>query len=224
MHCTIPTRTLRERWHALGGFLRNIDRFDPAFFGVSGREAVAMDPQHRMLLETSWEAFERAGITSDQLMGSRTGVFVGLMYQEYQLLAASEGLERLDGYVGTGNAFSVASGRISYVLGLQGPSLTVDTACSSSLVTVHLACQALRNGECSVALAGGAAVMLSPAVFVEFSRLRGRRPTGGARASRRRRMASGGRKAAGMLVLERLSDAQSHGHPIGPHPRLGCQP
>lgn len=202
---------MNTRW---GGFLGAVDGFDPHFFGVSPREAHSMDPQQRLLLEVAWEALEHAGISADQVDGSRTGVFIGMSAGDYYQVLRDGGIESFDAYTASGIAHSIASGRLSYVLGTRGPSLSIDTACSSSLVAIHEAVQSLRRGECDAALAGGVNLILTPDVSVALSRSHMMAPDGRCKAFDSRADGFVRGEGCGVLVLKRLSDAQAAGDNI----------
>jgi myxalamid-type polyketide synthase MxaE and MxaD len=201
---------MNTRW---GGFLGQVDQFDPNFFGISPREALRMDPQQRLLLEVTWEALQDAGQVPERLVGTQVGVFIGIATNDYGRLQWND-LERIDAYSGTGNASSIAANRISYLFDFRGPSLAIDTACSSSLVAVHLACCSLRNGESTLALAGGVNLILSPAIAINFTKAGAMAPDGRCKAFDARANGYVRSEGAGVVVLKPLSKALADGDPI----------
>jgi acyl transferase domain-containing protein len=194
-----------------GGFLDDVAGFDPAFFGISPREALTMDPQQRLLMEVSWEALEHAGLSPERLAGSPTGVFFGLCNSDHFHRVLQRGSESIDAYIASGNAHSVASGRVSYFLGLQGPALSIDTACSSSLVALHVACQSLRSGESRTALAGGVNLMCSPETTIALTKAHMLAPDGRCKTFDAAADGFARGEGCGVLVLKRLSHAQADG-------------
>ncbi len=197
------------------GFIDQIDQFEPQFFGISAREAMSMDPQQRLLLEVTWEALEYAGLIPSQLAGSQTGVYIGMSTNDYaRMQLKSDDMTHIDPYLGTGTSFSVAAGRLSYTLGLQGPTLTLDTACSSSLVAVHLACQSLRAGQSDLALAGGVNLILSPDLTISMAKSRALAPDGFSKTFDASADGYGRGEGCGVVVLKRLSDAVKDGDRI----------
>ena len=196
-----------------GGFVDGLDTFDAHFWSVSPREAMRMDPQQRWLLEVAWEAIEDGGVAPSRLRGENVGVFVGISANDYGGLQLPN-LDAVDAYTNSGSTLSIASNRTSYMLDLKGPSMSIDTACSASLVALHLACQALRSGECELALTGGATVMANPGIFVEFSRQRGLSRDGRCKAFGAGADGTGWSEGAGLLVLEPLVHARARGHEV----------
>ena len=208
----LPDETVRTVRR--GGFVADIDRFDAAFFQIAPVEAIGMDPQQRMVLEVAWSALEHAGLDPKELRGRPVGVFIGISVSDYSHLLSAEGLEGANLYAGAGNASSVAAGRLSYVLGLEGPAVAVDTACSSSLVAVHQACSALQRGEAEMALAGAVNAILRPDVSVAFARARMLSPDGRCKTFDASADGYVRGEGCGVLVLKRLSDAERDGDPI----------
>lgn len=194
-----------------GGFLDNIGEFDAAFFGIAPREALTMDPQQRLLLEVTWEALEHAGLAAERLTGSNTGVFVGICNSDHFSRLLSRGTSAIDAYLASGNAHSVAAGRISYCLGLEGPSMSIDTSCSSSLVALHVACRSLRSGESRIALAAGVNVMCSPETTIALSKAHMLAPDGRCKSFDASADGFARGEGCGVLVLKRLEDALADG-------------
>src|SRR6185437_11245240 len=203
--------TAGKTYTRFGGFLDGIDGFDPEFFGISPREAVWIEPQQRLMLETVWEGLERAGYSPAALRGSRTGVFAGVAANEYAHLLSAESIDKIEPYFITGNALNAISGRVAFALGLEGPAVAVDTACSSALVAVHQACQALRSGDCDLALAGGVNVLLSPVTVIAASRARMLSPVGRCKTFDASADGYVRSEGCGILLLKRLSDAVRDG-------------